>query len=335
MVPAALTIVVKSFLTEGDANDYMAGKDVQGAPSAKKGGERFYGIANGHNPGVYTSWDEAQVQIQDFKGPRYKKFPTREEAEEFVKNKGVIPPKPVVTPSKPPKETAAAGKKAKAPLSATFVAPQANMMDNSMMDDSITNDDLDEILALPSKKVKTGQSYDTIDDLHVEPPESLEVDDGVLKIYTDGSALKNGQQGAIAGVGVYFGPNSPDNVSEGLAGPLQTNQRAELTAILRALEIAPVDKSVTIHTDSKYSIDCVTVWFQNWERNNWMTSLKAPVQNKDLVQDLLKKIRQRDDVGAKTNFKWVKGHGDDTWNIAVDALAVAGAKAALSKRTTL
>lgn len=42
-------------------------------------------MARGKNPGVYTSWAEAEEQIKGFAKPRFKKFATREEAEEFVK----------------------------------------------------------------------------------------------------------------------------------------------------------------------------------------------------------------------------------------------------------
>jgi ribonuclease HI len=55
--------------------------------------DRFYGVAVGHKTGVYTNWEEAKVQIEDVKGPKYKRFDTRAEAEEFVKNKGIMPKK--------------------------------------------------------------------------------------------------------------------------------------------------------------------------------------------------------------------------------------------------
>jgi ribonuclease HI len=60
-------------------------------PGTSKGAPtRFYGVAVGHNPGVYTEWTEAQEQITDVKGPKYRKFDTREEAEAFVKSGGKV-----------------------------------------------------------------------------------------------------------------------------------------------------------------------------------------------------------------------------------------------------
>jgi ribonuclease HI len=111
-----------------------------------------------------------------------------------------------------------------------------------------------------------------------------------------------------------------------LKGELQTNQRAELTAILRALEIAPLQREVHIYTDSSYSINCVTIWYKNWEKNNWLTSVKQPVMNKDLIQDILAKIMERQGCGCLTKFNWIKGHSSDPSNEAADRLAVSGAQ---------
>lgn len=149
---------------------------------------------------------------------------------------------------------------------------------------------------------------------------------GMLTIYTDGSSLRNGAAGARAGVGVYFGPGDTKNVSEALSGTRQTNQRAELTAILRALEIAPRHRDVTIYTDSRYAIDCVTDWYKNWKRNGWLTANKKQVENRDLVQDVRAKMEERRGLGRETNFFWVKGHNGDRGNVEADRLAVEGAR---------
>lgn len=122
------------------------------------------------------------------------------------------------------------------------------------------------------------------------------------------------------------------NVSEPLKGSRQTNQRAELTAILRALEIAPRHRDVTIFTDSQYAINCVTQWFINWRRNNWMTSSQKPVENRDLVESILEKIEEREGLKVKTLFEWVKGHNHDTWNEEADRLAVNGANIGVSEK---
>lgn len=115
------------------------------------------------------------------------------------------------------------------------------------------------------------------------------------------------------------------NVSEALRGTRQTNQRAELTAIVRALDIAPLNRDVTICTDSRYSIDCVTDWYKNWVRNKWMSAKNKPVENKDLIMDIRQKIDERERLRSSTHFVWVKGHANDEGNTAADRLAVGGA----------
>jgi ribonuclease HI len=127
-----------------------------------------------------------------------------------------------------------------------------------------------------------------------------------------------------------FGPSR--NISEALEGELQTNQRAELTAVLRALEIAPTHREIHIYTDSSYSINCVTTWYKKWETNNWLTSAKQPVMNKDIIEDILARIRERQGFGSPTIFNWIKGHSNNPSNEAADRLAVSGAQRAQTQR---
>jgi ribonuclease HI len=81
-----MTSADKSFPTEQEARDFVAGKDKP--TSSKPTGDKFYAVAVGHRPGVYEEWVEAQEQITGVKGPKYKKFATRAEAEEFVRTLG-------------------------------------------------------------------------------------------------------------------------------------------------------------------------------------------------------------------------------------------------------
>jgi len=62
--------------------DFVAGKVVKGSSSNES---RFYGVAVGKVPGVYEEWVDAQRQIAGVKGPKFRRFPTRAEAEAFVK----------------------------------------------------------------------------------------------------------------------------------------------------------------------------------------------------------------------------------------------------------
>lgn len=124
----------------------------------------------------------------------------------------------------------------------------------------------------------------------------------------------------------YMTNDRQRNISEPLRGERQTNQRAELTAVARALDHIAIDRSVLIHTDSNYAIKCLTEWFHNWEKNNWRSSSGKAVENRDLVEPILARIRERDMCRAKTHFKWIKGHGSDAGNVAADMLAVQGSR---------
>lgn len=148
----------------------------------------------------------------------------------------------------------------------------------------------------------------------------------VLQIYTDGSSLANGKTGSRAGVGVFFGDGDPRNVSERLDGEPQTNQRAELMAMLRALQIAPTAQTVQINSDSQYSINCVTQWAIGWKMKDWMTATGEKVKNQDIIRAVLEKMNERTKAGANTYFQWVKGHASVRGNVAADRLAVRGAK---------
>ncbi|KAI5862328.1 hypothetical protein GGS23DRAFT_93466 [Durotheca rogersii] len=75
----------KSFLSRKDAEAYVAGKKTS---VTAPGEERYYAVAIGREPGVYTDWDKASLAIKGWKGPKYKRFDTREEAIEYIRIHG-------------------------------------------------------------------------------------------------------------------------------------------------------------------------------------------------------------------------------------------------------
>lgn len=110
-----------------------------------------------------------------------------------------------------------------------------------------------------------------------------------MDIFCDGACTRNGKKFARAGFGVYVLQDSKPlaQVSEALEPhEMQTNQRAELRALERALEFAvesPKDVHVRIFTDSEYSINCITKWAYDWKRHNWLKSDSKDVQHKDII----------------------------------------------------
>jgi ribonuclease HI len=148
-----------------------------------------------------------------------------------------------------------------------------------------------------------------------------------IKIYTDGCCINNGKIGAKGGIGVYFGNDDKRNVSKRLEGDTQTNNRAELTAILTALEIIISTENYkeiefVIFSDSAYSINAITIWIHNWKKNNWMTAKKILVKNKDIIENIYNIMI----IVPKLTFTHIKSHtgkldDDSIGNMNADKLA--------------
>ncbi|TDL21482.1 hypothetical protein BD410DRAFT_815295 [Rickenella mellea] len=137
-------------------------------------------------------------------------------------------------------------------------------------------------------------------------------------IYTDGSCKGNGKITAVAGIGVWWGENDTRNISERCPGD-QTNNRAELIAIIRALESTPHSKrSLVIKTDSQYAINCLDVWIQGWKNRGWRTADGGPVKNKIVIQYLESLLQLRQKRGQKVRIKHVRGHSGIPGNDAAD-----------------
>lgn len=117
----------------------------------------------------------------------------------------------------------------------------------------------------------------------------------VRKVYIEGLCPQNGTPDAVGGIGVHFGDYHSWNVSERLPGALQTIQRAELAAALRAYEVIDAKSNgekYEVYTDSAYVVGCFAGWASTWEERGWVNSDGTPVRNQDLVKALLK-IRDR------------------------------------------
>ncbi|KAF2471448.1 ribonuclease H-like protein [Lindgomyces ingoldianus] len=332
--------VHRKFNSLSEAEAFM---NNDGPAAAKPLQQKFYAVQSGRVPGVYTDWPSAQAQIVGWKGVKHKSFATRAEAEAFVAaRKGLTYSDLSATPySRDDVESEASTPDARKGCKVgDSPSKKQKRNDGSAVAATISGDiELGTGLLPPDAEdgfdrtiifnpINGDIEYKTEAQLSAQKLQPTGEFSGPIIIYTDGSSLGNGKARAVAGVGVYFGSNDPRNVSEPLPGTRQTNQRAELTAIQRAVDIVPIDREVLIYSDSNYAIKCCTEWFTKWRVNGWKNASGKSVDNRDIIEPIVNRIEERQLAGAQTKFTWLKGHANSPGNAAADALAVNGAREA-------
>ena len=139
--------------------------------------------------------------------------------------------------------------------------------------------------------------------------------DEEVTIYADGGCRGNpgpGGWGALLRLG--------NNEKELWGGEAHTtNNRMELTAVIRALAALKRPVAARILTDSQYVQKGISQWIHNWKRNGWKTSDKQPVKNADLWQELDRLAGEH-----RITWVWVKGHAGEPGNERADRLANRG-----------
>ena len=139
-----------------------------------------------------------------------------------------------------------------------------------------------------------------------------------LTIYTDGSCTGNGSEDARTGSGVWYGHGDPRNAAIRVPGEQQTNQVGELLAILHAVKEAPTNRKLRICSDSRFALDGLTKWANDWEGKGWLGVTHGP-----LFKCITAWSRKRT---AETTLQWVKGHSGVEGNEEADKLAAEGAE---------
>ena len=134
----------------------------------------------------------------------------------------------------------------------------------------------------------------------------------MIEIYTDGSCLTNPGNGGWAAI------INDDGKIKKISGSEKntTNNRMELIAPIQALKKINKNVKVEICTDSKYVKLGITEWIHKWIKNNWQTSKKENVKNKELWIELYELTKS-----FEINWVWVKAHSGNTINDEVDLLA--------------
>jgi ribonuclease HI len=135
---------------------------------------------------------------------------------------------------------------------------------------------------------------------------------GVVEIYTDGACRGNPGRGGWAAL---LRQGMHEREIHG-AEPHTTNNRMELTAVIRALEALKRSVEARVYTDSEYVRRGITEWLVAWKARGWRTADKKPVKNQDLWERL-------DHLAAshRIEWHWVKGHSGVEGNERVDRLA--------------
>lgn len=262
-------------------------------------GKFYYAVRKGFKPGVYKTWDECKAQVDKFPSAVYKKFPTEKDAWAFFRgeNPSPAPPKQEAVQSS---ESLASvlPKRGPEPLEYIALGPKRHHVE-------------EEQEQTPTKRLKQEAKSST---------DFTYMGDSVV-VYTDGCCSRNGASSARAGIGVYWGPHHPLNVAERLEGR-QTNQRAEIQAACKALELAKLNhiQKLVLYTDSKFTINGVTSWVKSWKLKGWRLKSGGKIINKD---DFIK----LDQLNSELQVTWmhVPGHAGYHGNEEADRLSREGA----------
>ena len=136
-----------------------------------------------------------------------------------------------------------------------------------------------------------------------------------VTLYTDGACSGNPGPGGWGAILEYMGHEKELSGGEGST----TNNRMELTAVIRGLEQLKEPCIVELYSDSKYVIDGLQKgWAESWKKRGWIKSDKKPALNPDLWERLLQLTHMH-----KVNYHWIKGHAQNEKNNRCDELAVA------------
>jgi len=136
----------------------------------------------------------------------------------------------------------------------------------------------------------------------------------ILYLYTDGSCIGNPGVGGWA----WCLTDGIDILDQKSGGKQETTcNEMELQAVYEALTHVAHTKGYIMVLDSKYTIDCLSMWYKKWQINGWMTSSKEQVKNADLIQKIVSLYSRINII----KWQWVKGHSGDRFNNHVDKLA--------------
>ena len=261
----------------------------------------FYAVVNGRKKGVFLTWNDCNNSIKGYSNAIFKKFKTMKQAEDYIQAHST---------------NVTSGTESKTICSAVSCAfndafekeRRAHKETKKML--TTAQRQLDAM-----KKTLTQNKLPQSETLKKNSiPKLLNNSEGKEEafipdyyVYTDGSCSNNGQENAVAGIGIFFGINDIRNISQKFEGK-QTNNTAELNALIQTYAIIENDiingKKVAIVSDSTYAIKCVSTYGEKCEGKNW----NVVIPNKELVKKGYELYKNKSNI----HFIYVKAHTNKT-----------------------
>lgn len=253
--------------------------------------QKYYAVARGVQPGIYTTWfgpEGAEERIRGFAGALYRKFASLTEAQRWLEN-----PMPATAWATREKATSPTGGATRGPRLVGKDKGRNNKQASSFPGSPATRAD-------SFTSALTGLS-----------PEKIVV-------YTDGGCRGNPGPGGY-GVIIITG-EARIELAEGFR--LTTNNRMEMMACLAALRALKPPADIILHSDSRYVVNGINKgWARKWRANNWMRTKSEAAENSDLWAQLLDLCESH-----RVRFVWVPGHSGQPENERCDELATAAAE---------
>lgn len=263
----------------------------------------YYVVKKGIIPGIFRTWTECKEQIHEYPGAIYKKFDNMQDAVKFLNSN-----------EKPGMITDNDNAKNK---------PYKKFNNDKVELQKKTLFDYFEEYEIESEKsnVMETDKPNTISLSRKEITKDVDIQN-LIYIFCDGSAIHNKEYKSVrCGYGIFMIIPTNDDFNCVIIGEelisSGTNNLAELNAILHGLKYlkneyynddSNLTRNVCFVSDSKYSINCILVWSESWKKNNWQTMNKKPVENKELIQDILTTLEEVKKLGFNINFKHINSH---------------------------
>jgi ribonuclease HI len=265
---------------------------------------KYYAVAIGRQPGIYSDWSTVETMVREFPGAIYKSFKTKEEAELFLSG-GSRPPSVVITQPvlSQPKPVSTSGK---------YYAVVSGRVPGIYTDWASTEN---QVRAFPGAIYKGFNNRGDAEAFIAgstsskqnEPIHTLPLLDKTI-IYTDGSFA-----GGACGYGIVMLKSNGDKYTAYGKPPLPpSNNVGELYAIYVALSLVTGD--VILYSDSRYSIDCLTTRIHDWMRTGW-----TGVANRNIIEGAFAKMQGRNVI-----LQYVPAHTGLEFNEEADRLANLG-----------